>query len=207
MTQAKAQVEDVRYVPAALALHQRPGVPGVRSTFGTSTELLNSLRLMFSRLANHLCPNGHYLAPSMNVAAEKELVYPECAHFCCPGAEDLAFNAGGAYSGTGLVRTVDESTLVPDETKSIDEGAVLPWQTLMWSLMKDIAREMHAHRCAVQPADAEGAWISFSMAPRRKAISSTRIRPSARRVKWIYTYFNAIYTVENALSRVKDEKG
>ena len=46
MTQAeKANVDEVRYIPAALALHQRPGVPGVRSTFGTSTELLNSLRL------------------------------------------------------------------------------------------------------------------------------------------------------------------
>ncbi len=33
MTQAaKAQVEEVRYVPAALALHQRPGVPGIRSS-------------------------------------------------------------------------------------------------------------------------------------------------------------------------------
>ncbi|HAY61462.1 MAG TPA: excinuclease ABC subunit A, partial [Acidaminococcaceae bacterium] len=147
MTQAeKAQVDDVRYVPAALALHQRPGVPGVRSTFGTSTELLNSLRLLFSRLAHHRCPNGHYVEPSLQVAAMKEITCPVCGtKFYGPGAEDLAFNSGGACKtcgGTGLVRTVDESTLVPDESLTIDEGAVLPWQTLMWSLMKDIAREM-----------------------------------------------------------------
>ena len=66
MTQAeKAQVDQVLYVPAALALRQRPGVPGIRSTFGTGTELLNSLRLMYSRLASHRCPNGHYLTPSV----------------------------------------------------------------------------------------------------------------------------------------------
>ena len=147
MTEAsRAQVDEVRYVPASLALHQRPGVPGIRSTFGTSTELLNSLRLMYSRLAKHRCPNGHYVDPSLAVAAEQELVCPECGeHFYGPGAEDLAFNSGGACpecEGTGVVRTVDESTLVPDESLTIDEGAVLPWQTLMWSLMKDIAREM-----------------------------------------------------------------
>ena len=147
MTQAqKAQVDAVRYVPAALALRQRPGVPGIRSTFGTGTELLNSLRLMFSRLASHRCPNGHYAPPSLAVAAGQPLVCETCgAQFYAPGAEELAFNSQGACKrcdGTGIVRTVDESTLVPDESLSIDDGAVAPWQTLMWSLMKDIAREM-----------------------------------------------------------------
>ena len=147
MTQAaKADVDEVLYVPASLALHQRPAVPGIRSTFGTGTELLNSLRLMFSRLGSHRCPNGHYLPPSMAVAAEQEMVCPECGeHFYGPGAEELAFNSQGACprcDGTGIVHVVDESTLVPDESLSIDEGAVLPWQTLMWSLMKDIAREL-----------------------------------------------------------------
>lgn len=127
MTQAeRAQVDDVRYVPAALALRQRPGVPGIRSTFGTGTELLNSLRLMFSRLASHRCPNGHYVEPSLNVAAGLPLVCPVCSErFFAPGAEELAFNSQGACKkcdGTGIVRTVDEATLVPDDTLSIDEG-------------------------------------------------------------------------------------
>ena len=147
MTQAsRAMVDDVRYVPAALALHQRPGVPGIRSTFGTMSELLNSLRLMFSRLASHRCPNGHYLPPTLDVAAERALVCPVCgARFYAPGAEELAFNSQGACrhcGGTGTVRTVDESTLVPDESLSIDEGAVAPWNSLMWSLMTDVCREM-----------------------------------------------------------------
>lgn len=147
MTQAeKAQVDEVLYIPAALALRQRPGMPGIRSTFGTGTELLNSLRLMFSRLASHRCPNGHYVEPSLNVAAGLALVCPVCGErFFAPGAEELAFNSQGACrrcDGTGIVRIVDESTLVPDESLSIDEGAVAPWQTLMWSLMKDIARQM-----------------------------------------------------------------
>ena len=143
---AKANVDEILYVPAALALHQRPAVPGIRSTFGTGTELLNSLRLMYSRLGSHRCPNGHYVEPTLAVAAEKDIVCPVCGEKVIPpSAEELAFNSQGACpccGGTGMIRTVDESTLVPDENLTIDEGAVMPWQTLMWSLMKDIAREM-----------------------------------------------------------------
>ena len=147
MTQAaRASVDEVLYVPAALVLHQRPGVPGIRSTFGTGTELLNSLRLMYSRLASHRCPNGHYLKPTLAVAAEKELICPECGvHFYAPSAEELAFNSQGACEmcgGTGSIRTVNMASLVPDESLTIDEGAVAPWNSLMWSLMTDVCREM-----------------------------------------------------------------
>ena len=148
MTQApRADVDDILYVPSAIALRQRPGVPGVRSTFGTGTELLNSLRLMFSRLASHPCPRcGTYHLPTLDVAAEKELICENChTPFYPPGAEDLSFNSTGACpdcNGTGTVMTVDRSTLVPDESLTIDQGAVAPWNSLMWSLMKDIAREM-----------------------------------------------------------------
>ena len=121
MTQAaKAQVDEALYVPAALALHQRPGIPGIRSTFGTGTELLNSLRLMVSRLASHRCPNGHYIEPTLLVAAGKELSCPKCeGKFYAPSAEELAFNSQGACrtcDGTGIVRTVDRAALVPDES-------------------------------------------------------------------------------------------
>ena len=143
MTQAaRSQVDELLHVPAALALHQRPGIPGIRSTFGTGTELLNSLRLMFSRLARHRCPNGHYQRPTLAVAADQQLVCPECGtEFYAPSAEELAFNSQGACracDGTGMVRTVDRTTLVPDESLSIDEGAVAPWNSLMWSLMTDV---------------------------------------------------------------------
>ena len=212
MTQAeKAQVDEVLYVPAALALRQRPGVPGIRSTFGTGTELLNILRLMFSRLASHRCPNGHYVPPSMNVAAERPLICPECGEsFFAPGAEELAFNSQGACKccdGTGVVRTVDESTLVPDESLSIDEGAVAPWQTLMWSLMKDIAREMGV-RTDVPFKDLteqERDIVFHGPAVKKNIIYQNKTSGAAGDMD--FTYFNATYTVENALSKVKDEKG
>lgn len=212
MTQAeKADAEEVRYVPAALALRQRPGIPGVRSTFGTSTELLNSLRLLFSRLGSHRCPNGHYAPPSIAAALMKEIVCPVCgAHFYGPAAEDLAFNSGGACrtcGGTGLVRTVDESTLVPDESLSIDEGAVLPWQTLMWSLMKDIARKMGV-RTDVPFRDLtpeERDIVFHGPAVKQHLVYQNRTTGEAGEMD--FTYFNAVYTVTNALSRVKDEKG
>ena len=212
MTQAaKAQVDEVLYVPAALALHQRPGVPGIRSTFGTGTELLNSLRLMFSRLASHRCPNGHYLAPSMNVAAGLELVCPECGvHFMAPGAEELSFNSTGACKccdGTGIVRVVDESTLVPDESLSIEEGAVLPWQTLMWSLMKDIARKKGVRTdVPFRDLTAEERETVFH-GPADKVHLLYQNPNTGAMSELDFTYFNAVYTVENALAKVTDEKG
>lgn len=212
MTQAeKAQVDEVLYVPAALALRQRPGVPGIRSTFGTGTELLNSLRLMFSRLASHRCPNGHYVEPSLNVAAELELVCPECGeHFFAPGAEELAFNSQGACrkcDGTGIVRIVDESTLVSDESLTIDEGAVAPWQTLMWSLMKDIAREMGVRTDVPfkELTQKERNIVFHGPAEKKHIVYQNKTSGAAGDMD--FTYFNATYTVQNALSKVKDEKG
>ena len=212
MTQAsRAQVDEVRYVPASLALHQRPGVPGIRSTFGTMSELLNSLRLMFSRLSSHRCPNGHYLEPSLAVAAEQELVCPVCgAHFYAPGAEELAFNSQGACKkcgGTGTVWTVDESTLVPDESLTIDEGAVAPWGSLMWSLMKDIAREMGVRTDIpfrdLTPEEKE--IVYHGPAEKRHIIYKNEKTNGFAEMD--FTYYSAVYSVENALAKVTDEKG
>ena len=213
MTQAeRAEVDDVRYVPAALALRQRPGVPGIRSTFGTSTELLNSLRLMYSRLASHRCPNGHYLAPSVDVAAERELVCPECgARFFAPGAEELAFNSQGACKrcdGTGVVREVDMDTIIPDDSLTIDEGAVAPWQSLMWSLMKDIARDHLGVRTDVPWRDLTDRERDIVLhAPPEKHHMVYQIKKDGRSGEMDFTFFNAVNTVENALKNVKDEKG
>ena len=212
MTQAsKALVDEVLYVPAALAMHQRPGIPGIRSTFGTGTELLNSLRLMFSRLANHRCPNGHYLEPSLKVAAGQELICPVCGeHFYAPSAEELSFNSQGACrncDGTGTVRTVDESTLVPDESLSIDDGAVAPWNTLMWSLMTDVCREMGVRTDVpfkdLTPKERD---IVFH-GPAEKKHIFYHAKNSNQAGELDFTYYNAVYTVENALAKVKDEKG
>ena len=212
MTQAShALVEDVRYVPAALALHQRPSVPGIRSTFGTGTELLNSLRLMYSRLAHHRCPNGHELEPSLHVAAGQPLVCPVCGvSFFAPGAEELAFNSSGACrtcDGTGVVREVDESTLIPDDSLTIDEGAVAPWQQLMWSLMKDICREMGV-RTNVPYRDLSPEEKEIVLhGPAEKKHITVQNHTTGQIADLDFTYFSATYTVTNALSHVKDEKG
>ena len=212
MTQAaKADVDEVLYVPAALALHQRPGVPGIRSTFGTGTELLNSLRLMYSRLADHRCPNGHYLAPSLAVAAGQELVCPECgARFYAPSAEELAFNSQGAChtcDGTGTVRTVDRSTLVPDDSLTIEGGAVAPWNSLMWSIMVDVCREMGVRTDIPfrDLTDREKDIVYNGPAEKKHILYYSRKTNQASELD--FTYYNAVYTVENALSKVKDEKG
>ena len=214
MTQAsKACVDEVLHVPAALALHQRPGVPGIRSTFGTGTELLSSLRLMYSRLASHRCPNGHELAPSLLVAAGKELVCPTCGvHFYAPSAEELAFNSQGACQtcgGTGVVRTVDLDTLVPDDALTIDEGAVAPWNSLMWSLMTDICRAMGV-RTDVPFRDLteqEKDIVYHGPAEKKHILYHAKKSGSNDFAELDFTYYNAVYTVENALAKVKDEKG
>ena len=212
MTQAaRADVDDVRYVPAALALHQRPGVPGIRSTFGTGTELLNSLRLMYSRLASHRCPNGHYVPPTLAVAAGQPLKCPECgAEFYAPGAEELAFNSQGACrtcGGTGVVRTVDRSTLVPDESLTIDEGAVAPWKSLMWSLMTDVCRAMGVRTDVPfrELTEAEKHIVYDGPAVKKHIFYHPKNSNDAAELD--FTYFSAVHTVENALSKVKDEKG
>ena len=212
MTQAaKASVDEVLYVPAALALHQRPGIPGIRSTFGTGTELLNSLRLMYSRLSNHRCPNGHYLKPSLAVAAGKELVCSECGvHFYAPSAEELAFNSQGACQkcgGTGIVHTVDMASLVPNDSLTIDDGAVAPWNSLMWSLMTDVCREMGV-RTDVPFRDLteqEKDIVYHGPAVKKHLFYKSKNTENAGELD--FTYFNAVYTVENALAKVKDEKG
>ena len=214
MTQAaKASVDEVLYVPAALALHQRPGVPGIRSTFGTGTELLNSLRLMYSRLASHRCPNGHYLEPSLLVAAGKELVCPACGvHFYAPSAEELAFNSQGACpkcGGTGSVRTVDMASLVPDDSLTIDEGAVAPWNSLMWSLMTDVCRAMGVRTDVPfrELTEKEKDIVFHGPAEKKHILYHAKKAGSNDFAELDFTYFNAVYTVENALSKVKDEKG
>ena len=212
MTQAaKASVDEVLYVPAALALHQRPGVPGIRSTFGTGTELLNSLRLMYSRLASHRCPNGHCLPPTLAVAAGKELVCPECgARFYAPSAEELAFNSQGACrtcGGTGSVRTVNMESLVPDDSLTIDKGAVAPWNSLMWTLMTDVCRAMGVRTDVPfrDLTDAEKEIVYHGPAVKKHILYKAKSSNQAGELD--FTYFNAVYTVENALAKVKDEKG
>lgn len=212
MTQAeRADVEDVRYVPASLALRQRPGVPGIRSTFGTMSELLNSLRLMFSRLSSHKCPNGHYCPPSLSVAAMQEITCPTCGvKFYGPGAEDLAFNSRGACptcSGTGIVRTVNEAALVPDEDKTIDEGAVVVWGTLMWSLMKDIVRDMGVRTDVpfkdLTPEEKEIVYHGELKKHHVHYVNPKTFEPS----EMDFNYYSAVNSVKNSLAKVKDEKG
>ena len=208
---ARADVDEVLHVPAALALHQRPAIPGIRSTFGTGTELLNTLRLMFSRLGAHVCPNGHVHAPTLDVAAEKSLVCATCGvTFDAPGAEDLSFNSRGACptcDGTGIVRTVDRATLVPDDTLTIDEGAVLPWKTLMWSLMTDVCRAMGVRtNVPFRDLTADEKAIVYD-GPAVKKHIFYHPKGSNDAAELDFTYFSAVRTVENALSKVKDESG
>ncbi len=212
LTQApRADVDEVLHIPSALALHQRPQVPGIRSTFGTGTELLNSLRLMFSRLASHRCPNGHYVEPTLDVAAERPLICPVCGvKFFASGAESLAFNSQGACrtcDGTGVVRTVDRATLVPDETLTIDEGAVMPWKTLMWSLMTDVCRAMGVRTDVPfkDLTDKEKAIVYDGPAIKKHIFYHPKGSNDAAELD--FTYFSAVRTVENALSKVKDEAG
>ena len=214
MTQAsRADVDEVLYVPASLALHQRPGVPGIRSTFGTGTELLNSLRLMFSRLSSHRCPNGHYVKPGFEVALMQEIVCPECGErFFGPGAEELAFNSQGACKrcgGTGTVRTVDRSTLVPDDSISIDDGAVAPWNSLMWSLMTDVCRAMGVRTDIPfrDLTDEEKEIVYDGPMVKKHIFYRPKKADTATAGEMDFTYYSAMATVLNALNKVKDEKG
>ena len=210
---ARANVDEVRYVPAALALHQRPGIPGVRSTFGTGTELLNSLRLMYSRLANHRCPNGHYLKPTIDVAAGRALICPDCGvSFYPPSAEELAFNSQGACpecGGIGMVQTVDRATLIPDPSLTIDQGAVAPWNSLMWSLMTDVCRAMGVRTDVPfrELTEEEKEIVYDGPMVKKHIFYKAKNSDSVSAGEMDFTYYSAEATVRNALNKVKDEKG
>ncbi|HJF77642.1 MAG TPA: excinuclease ABC subunit UvrA, partial [Brevibacterium linens] len=205
---ARADVDTVRHIPAALALRQRPGVPGVRSTFGTSTELLNVVRLMFSRLASHLCPNGHRQEPTLNVAAEEPFDCPECGETVqAPGAEELAFNSGGACprcEGIGTIREVDDASLIRDPDMSIDDGTVIPWQMFGFNVQPQIAREFGV-RTDVPWRDLED-WerdIVFTGPEEKKHITVT----SKKGLHDLdFTFRNARLTVTEELKRADNEK-
>ncbi|AZZ38899.1 excinuclease ABC subunit A [Acidipropionibacterium jensenii] len=207
---ARAAVDQVQYVPAALALRQRPGVPGVRSTFGTSTELLNSLRLLYSRLGRHRCPNGHYLAPTTEVALDRPLTCPRCgATFRAPGAESLAFNSAGACprcSGTGVVRDVDDATLVPDESLTIEQGAVESWKIMGSTPNPRVVAEMGV-RTDVPFADLTAEERQIVMAGPRVKRHIMLPSKNGRVFDLNWTYRNARVAVQEALAGAKSEKG
>ncbi|HEY1093625.1 MAG TPA: hypothetical protein VGE61_02910 [Glycomyces sp.] len=206
----RAEVESVEHVPAALALRQRPAPPSVRSTFGTSTELLNYLRLMYSRLGAHLCPNGHRQEPTIDVARDMNLTCPECgAVFYPPGAETFAFNSDGACprcEGTGVVREIDETALVPDPSKTIDGGAVAPWSMFGLAVMPQVAAEMGV-RTDVPYADLtdeEREIVMHGEAVKREIRVPSK---SGKLFDLNFTYRNARAAVEEAVRNAASEKG
>nr|WP_274636970.1 excinuclease ABC subunit UvrA [Microbacterium bovistercoris] len=209
MAQAsRADVDSVEHVPAALALRQRPGVPGVRSTFGTSSELLNVLRLMFSRLSSHVCPNGHRVPPTIDVAAETPIFCPVCGERVHPpGAEALAFNSEGACptcAGTGIVRGVDDDALIPDTGKTIDEGAVAPWNVFGFNVQPDIVREFGV-RTDIPYRDLTDREKQVVLAgPEEKKHIVVTSRRGLHDLD--FTFRNARLTVTKELERATDEK-
>ncbi len=208
----KAKVDSILHVPSALALHQRPNVPSIRSTFGTATELLNSIRLLFSRCGNYICPNGHIVPATANIARDEQLECPQCHEkFYGLGAEEYAFNSSGACQmcgGTGIVETVDMDSLIPDKNLSIDEGAVAPWNSLMWSLMTDVCRAMGVRtNIPFKDLSKKEQEIVYDGPMEKKHIF---YRPkngdTTLATEMDFTYYSAKATVLNALKKVKDEK-
>ena len=207
---AHAAVDSVEHVPAALALRQRPGIPGVRSTFGTSTELLNTLRLLFSRLGCHRCPNGHRLEPTMNVALDLPLTCPECgAVFGPPSAESFAFNSEGACprcAGTGSVREVDDAALVPDPSRSIDDGAVVPWSMFGLAAVSKVVAELGVRTdVPFSQLTEDERRIVFDGPPVKRVILYPA--KNGKLFELNATYRNARQAVEEALKKAKTAKG
>ena len=206
----KAKVDSIQYVPAALALSQRPNIPNVRSTFGTSTELLNSLRLLYSRCGSYTCPNGHLNEPTLNVAREIPIVCSECGvEFYGLGAEEYAFNSDGACptcSGTGFVRDVDSSKLVSDETKTLENGAVDAWNQFGISWMYHVAGELGV-RLDVPFKDLtdEEKDIVYNGPSVKKYINIPS--KNGKLFELNAEYRNAHRAIEEALKNAKTEKG
>ncbi|MBO7719551.1 MAG: excinuclease ABC subunit UvrA, partial [Methanosphaera sp.] len=207
--QAKTKVDSIEHVPASLALNQRPNTPGIRSTFATSSELLNSIRLLFSRCGRHLCPNGHYVNESINIARELPLKCDECGEeFYALSAEQYSFNSDGACtkcSGTGIIRDVDITTLVPDENLTLEEGAVKPWSMFGLSSMYLVAKQLGVRVDVAfkDLTDKEKDIIYHGDAVTKKVLIPT----NGKAFDVNFTYRNAIEAVRQALNKAQSEKG
>jgi excinuclease ABC subunit A len=203
LTQAqRPDVDRIDHLPPALALRQRPPIPGPRSTVGTMSEVLNVLRLMMSRLGSHLCPNGHRVEPSVATQG-MEIVCPVCgAHFEHPSAESFAFNSYGACpacQGLGVRSEVDTSTLVPDPSKTIEQGAVLPWNSGGRRLSMYAAQELAVRLDVPFESLSErerDIVLHGEPVQRRVALRSGR---TGRTVELSVNYDNAVAAVERSL--------
>ncbi|MFI5707960.1 excinuclease ABC subunit UvrA [Kribbella sp. NPDC051620] len=206
---ARADVDAVDGVPAAIALHQRPAVPGVRSTFGTATELFNSLRLMYSRLGVHLCPNGHHVQPTLEIASTAHLTCPECGErFAVPGAESFAFNSDGACetcAGTGETRQIDQEALVPDESLSIADGAVAAWASFGAGLLPQVVAQLGVRVDVpfreLTPAERE---LVLNGEETKRTVVVTSKKGNAFELNAAYR--NANRVIEDALANAQSEK-
>ena len=206
----KAKVDLIQYVPAALALNQRPNIPNIRSTFGTSTELLNSIRLLYSRCGSYFCPNGHLQEATLNVARELPLKCPQCGEeFYGLGAEEYAFNSDGACpscSGTGIVRDVDSTKLVSDETKTLEEGAIDAWNQFGISWMYHVAGELGVRLDVPfkDLTDEEKDIVYNGPAVKRYINIPSK---NGKLFELNAEYRNAHKAIEEALKKAKTEKG
>lgn len=139
----KTNVSSIKNIPSAIALKQRPSIPDVRSTVGTMTETLNLLRLIFSRIGSPVCPNGHRMEPTIDIARAMDLPNDGVSHMgeiTCPtchvafnaySAEDFAFNSYGACptcNGSGTTKKLDIEKLISNPKLTIREGAVESWK-------------------------------------------------------------------------------
>ncbi|WP_400159869.1 ABC transporter [Arthrobacter sp. BPSS-3] len=101
------KVELITGLPPAVALQQRRGTPSSRSTVGTVTTLSNSVRMLFSRAGTY---------PAGAAPLDSDAFSPNTAAGACPECH-----------GLGIAHTVTESSLVPDPTLSIRDGAIAAW--------------------------------------------------------------------------------
>ena len=101
------KVELITGLPPAVALQQRRGTPSSRSTVGTVTTLSNSLRMLFSRAGTY---------PQGTAQLDSDAFSPNTAAGACP-----------VCHGLGIAHTVSESSLVPDASLSIADGAIAAW--------------------------------------------------------------------------------
>jgi excinuclease ABC subunit A len=206
----RAEVDQVRHIPSAVALRQRPATPSIRSTVGTATEVLNALRLAISRLGAHPCPNGHLVPPGLAVAQMADLACPVCgAAVALPGAESFAFNSGGACptcQGTGQVREIDPATLIPDPSLTIDEHAVASWMFFGKQFMPQIVRQLGVRTDVPfrDLTDREKDIVLHGPEVKRRLVTGSS-KGGAFDLQ--VTYDNAFRAVEKAITGAKSERG
>ncbi|APU21846.1 excinuclease ABC subunit UvrA [Actinoalloteichus sp. GBA129-24] len=125
----KPDVDRLDGLCSVVAVDQRSSASrNPRSTVGTVTEVYDLMRVLWARVGRGHCTDCAAELVDQACPAGHDTPLPDLSG---PAFSfNLPFGQCPACLGLGSTREVDPALVVPDEARSLDEGALAPWRTV-----------------------------------------------------------------------------